>query len=144
MISDNIQVKGLVSLALVKECGDTVDVTINNLVVTSGKNFIAQCLASAQTYMSHMAVGTGTTAAAVANTTLVTEVGRVAITSTTPNANTVVYAATFGPGQGTGAITEAGVFNASSAGTMLARTVFPVLNKAAGDSLTITWQLTIS
>ena len=44
----------------------------------------------------------------------------------------------------TGAITEAGIFNALTAGTMLCRTTFPVVNKAAGDSIVITWVVTIS
>ena len=37
-----------------------------------------------------------------------------------------------------------GVFNASSSGTMLCRSVFSVVNKAAGDSMTVTWVITIS
>ena len=44
----------------------------------------------------------------------------------------------------TGAITEAGLFNASSSGTMLCRTVFSVVNKGASDAMTITWTVTVS
>jgi hypothetical protein len=47
-------------------------------------------------------------------------------------------------GVGTGAISEAGIFNASSGGTMLCRTVFPVVNKQASDTIAITWTITIS
>lgn len=54
------------------------------------------------------------------------------------------YVATFGPGVGTAAITEAGIFNAASAGTMLARTAFPVINKGALDTLTLTWKVTVA
>jgi len=42
------------------------------------------------------------------------------------------------------AITEAGIFNAASSGDMLCRTVFAVLNKAAADSMVITWTITLS
>lgn len=49
---------------------------------------------------------------------------------------------TFGPGNAVGAITEAGVFTASSGGTMLARQVFAVINKDSDDSLEITWEIT--
>ena len=45
---------------------------------------------------------------------------------------------------GTGAITEAGILNAGSGGTLLCRTVFSVVNKASSDSMTITWTVTIS
>jgi len=50
----------------------------------------------------------------------------------------------FGAGEGTGSITEAGIFNASSSGTLLCRTVFSVVNKGASDSMTITWTVTVS
>jgi len=54
------------------------------------------------------------------------------------------YVATFGAGTGTGAVTEAGLFNAASGGTMLCRTVFPVVNKQSGDSMTVSWVVTVS
>ena len=42
------------------------------------------------------------------------------------------------------AVTEAGVFNASSSGTMLCRTVFPVVNKGADDTMSVTWTITLT
>jgi hypothetical protein len=56
----------------------------------------------------------------------------------------VAYVATFPAGTGTGAVTEAGLFNASSAGTLLCRTVFSVINKGAADTLGITWTVTVN
>jgi hypothetical protein len=56
----------------------------------------------------------------------------------------VTFIATVPAGTGTGAITEAGILNAGTAGTMLCRTVFSVVNKDAGDTLSITWTVTIS
>ena len=94
--------------------------------------------------MSHMAIGTGSTAAAAGNTALGSEAGRVALTSSTVTDNAVAYVASFGAGTGTGAITEAGLLNASSSGTLLCRTVFSVINKGANDTLGITWTVTIS
>ena len=98
--------------------------------------------------MSHMAVGTGTTAAVAGDTALQTELDRNALSSvvqgTGGDANKVTYTADWAAGDGTGAITEAGIFNAASAGTMLCRSVFAVKNKGAADTLTLTWVLTIS
>ena len=94
--------------------------------------------------MSHMAIGSGTTAAAAGNTALGTELGRVSLTSTTVSSNVVTYVATFAAGTGTGAVTEAGILTASSGGTMLCRTVFSVVNKGSADSMTITWTVTVS
>jgi hypothetical protein len=116
-----------------------------NLVVNVGLNHIADQLSdSGEAAMSHMAIGSGAVAANPANTALGSELGRVALTSATQTTNTVAYLATFGAGTGTGAVTEAGIFNDVAAGTMLCRSVFAVINKAAGDSLTITWTLTIT
>jgi len=56
----------------------------------------------------------------------------------------VTATCTFGAGVGTGALVEAGLFNASSAGTMLCRSVFGTITKNAGDSLTITWKITVA
>ena len=66
------------------------------------------------------------------------------MTSGTASTNTVVYIATFAAGTGTGAVTEAGILNASSSGTLLCRTEFSVVNKGSADSMTITWTITVS
>ena len=121
----------------------------NNLVVNTGLYHIADQLAEQdESAMSHMAVGTDDTAAAAGDTALGTEVGRVALSSTTQgsgaSADEVTYVAAFGAGTGTGALVEAGILNAAAAGILLCRTVFDVINKGASDSLTITWVLTIS
>ncbi|MBN2060694.1 MAG: hypothetical protein JW882_09800 [Deltaproteobacteria bacterium] len=116
-----------------------------NLIVTTGKNHIADQMSDqGQAQMSHMAIGTGTTAAAAGDTALETELDRNALTSVTQSDNTVEYVGDWAAGDGTGAITEAGIFNAAAAGTMLCRSVFSVKNKAAGDTLSLTWVLTIS
>jgi hypothetical protein len=41
-------------------------------------------------------------------------------------------------------VTEAGLFSAVSAGTLLCRTVFSVINKGAADTLGITWTVTVN
>lgn len=116
-----------------------------NLVVTVGKNFVAsRMVGTASNIMSHMAIGSGSTAAAAGDTTLGTELGRVTLASASATNNVVTYTATFPAGTGTGAIVEAGVLNAASAGTLLCRTVFAVVNKGANDAMSITWTVTIS
>lgn len=125
---------------------------VPNLVVTVGKSWIAGRLKdtagghTAPVQMSHMAIGSGTGNPADADTALGTELGRVALTTAggTVSSATVTYAVTFAAGTGTGAVTEAGIFNNSSGGTMICRTKFDVVNKAASDSLSINWSVTIS
>jgi hypothetical protein len=122
---------------------------VPNIVTTAGKTFIASRITGvASAVMTHIEVGTDTTAAAVGQTALIAAVAssRTATTVSggTASTNTVVYASTFAAGTGTGALTEAGIFNAASAGTMLCRTVFSVINKGAADTMTITWTVTIN
>ena len=143
---DTLKATGELEIVVRDEAGNIKEtVKAKNLVVTVGKNYIAsRMVGAASTVMSHMAIGTSTSTPAVANTTLGTEAGRVALASFTASGNAVTSTATFPAGTGTGAITEAGIFNASSSGTMLCRTTFPVVNKAAGDSIAVTWVVTVS
>ena len=91
---------------------------LTNLVVSDGLDFIASRMKDATaSVMSHMAIGTGNTAAASGDSSLGTEAARQGLTSTTVNNNAVSYVASFAAGTGTGAITEAGVLNAASGGT---------------------------
>ena len=139
--NSGLSMQGRLTIAI----NDEVVQEINNLVVTTGKGYVASRMKDATaTAMSHMAVGTGSTAAAAGDTALGSESARVALTSTTVSGADVVYVATFGAGTGTAALTEAAVLNASSSGTMLCRTVFAVVNKGASDSMTITWTVTAS
>jgi hypothetical protein len=84
--------------------------------------------------------------AIVANTTLGTELARQVLTTSggTVAGAVITFATSYAAGTGTGAITEAAILNAASAGTMLARTVFGVVNKGALDTMTISWAVTIS
>ena len=139
-IQDNLKMKGRLQVSLNGEVVRDVD----NLVVTAGKKYVADRMKNNSSVMSHMAIGSGTTAAAAGNTALGTELGRVALTSSTVSNAVVTYVASFAAGTGTGAVTEAGILTAASNGTMLCRTVFSVVNKGSADSMTITWTVTVS
>jgi hypothetical protein len=140
MIYDDLKLTGALTIAL----NDEIVQETENLVVTAGKNWVADRMNNANTVMTHMAVGTGTTAAAAAQTALITESDRNALTSTTVTDNAVAYVATWAAGDATAALTEAAILDAASGGDMLARTVFSVVNKGAADSMTITWTITVS
>jgi len=145
MIKEFLSAKGVLSIAVRDETGALKqEYEATNLVVDTGLAYIASRMKdTSKTAMSHMAIGSGSTAPAAGNTTLGSQLGRVALTSTTVTANSVEYIASFPAGTGTGAVTEAGILNASSGGDLLCRTTFDVINKAAGDSMTITWTVTV-
>jgi hypothetical protein len=147
MINDIVKPKGTLQILLTGPDGVIkTNHNVDNLVVTTGKQWLAARMYDSATpnEMSHMAVGTDNTAADVSDTTLAVEAARVALTSTTVSTNTTQYLAAFPAGTGTGALVEAGILNAGSAGTLLCRTVFPVVNKGADDTLSITWTITIN
>jgi len=147
MITDKMKAKGRLNIVLKDQNGNVKDTReVDNLVVDTGLDYIASRMKDATaTAMSHMALGSGTTAAAAGNTDLESILGsREALDSTTVTDNTVTYVSSFEAGDATGAVTEAGIFNASTGGTMLCRTVFSVVNKGANDTLSITWTITLS
>ena len=155
MIIDNLEITGALQISLNNEIVHQCD----NLVVTAGKQWVANRFKDAvgggfaqKAEMSHMALGTSNTAAAVGNTALVGEISasRIALTTdggTVSNA-TVQYDATWTSSHGAYAIQEAGIFNHGTAGhadsLMLARTVFAIINKGTDDTVTISWTITVS
>jgi hypothetical protein len=142
---ETLKVKGDVKIVITRANGSIETKEIHNLVVATGLNYIVSRMKDASaTAMSHMAIGSGSTAAAAGDTTLGTELGRVALTSATVSANTIQYVASFPAGTGTGPVTEAGLLNAASGGTLLCRTKFGIVTKDAADSMTITWTVTVS
>lgn len=101
----------------------------------------------------YLAIGTGTTTESVTDTALENEIARkqASITQTTTNVSndTALLEATFSKADGltgTANVSEAGVFNASSGGVLLARKTFsPVpVNWDAGDSITIRYYIQMS
>ena len=142
-LNELFKLTGQVHVTVTNEHGEVVEQRAANLVVTTGKNFTASRMVGvASNVMSHMALGSNNTAAAVGDTALLGELGRVALTASSAT-NVVTYTATFGVGVATGGVQEAGIFNASSAGTMLCRVVFAIVNKGANDTIAITWTVTV-
>ena len=147
MVNENLKLRGDVALVLKGADGKVKDSReIKNLIVNDGLEFICSRMAgTSANVMSHMALGSGTTAAAAGDTDLGSILGsREALDSTTPSSNTIAYVASFEAGEGTGAVTEAGIFNAATGGDMLCRTVFSVVNKEADDTMSVTWTITLT
>ena len=146
MFTESVKIKGNLEVILLDQSGIQKDYRkIENLVVAVGKDVIAaRLIGNTLAVMSHMAVGSSATTAATSQTALGTELGRVTLDSTARAANTITYVATFPAGTGTGSLTEAGILNASSSGNLLCRTTFGVVTKGAGDTVVITWNVTVA
>ena len=145
-LNEDLKMNGELSIVVTGQDGAIKqELVVPNLVVTVGKGYIASRMAgTAADVMSHMAIGSGVTAPVIGNTTMETSLARVALTSFTATLAVVTAVASFGAGVGTGSITEAGIFNDATTGTMLCHTTFPLVTKEAGDSIAITWAITVS
>ena len=157
-INEMLKATGHLMIERTNAAGELVEVVeVPNLVVSIGKSFIAsRMVGTSLSVMSHMAIGSDQTSAASGNVKLGSELsgGRVALTGGggTASANSITYTATFPAGAGTGDVKEAGIFNYSPAASgdpsssqiMLCRTTFPIVTKQEGDSIAITWVVTVN
>lgn len=123
----------------------------SGLVTTAGVAFLANDFAAVSTgtneitNFNYHASGTGATAAAIGDTVMQTDSGvaRVAGTQTSPAGGqartvaTMAYVSTL-------AITEWGLFSASTSGTLWDRKVFTAINVVNGDSIQFTYTLTVN
>lgn len=140
---------GKLRAVLVREDGSTINYGVVGwrVVTTVYVNLLVDELQSSQaahsTFLYHDS-GTGTTAEAAGDSALVTKVetGRATGTQTEgASANiyrsvgTISYTATR-------AVTEHGLFSASTAGSLMDRTVFSAINVVNGDSIQFTYELT--
>lgn len=126
------------------------------VITTAGVNYLVDAFQNStevENFKYH-GIGTGTTAAATGDTALQTELtteytGNVRATgSTTEGASANIFRSvgTNTLDSGTPAVTEHGLFSASSTGTLWDRTVFSAknLDGTAGDALQTTYDLTAS
>lgn len=148
MQKDNFSVHGAVTLVLQRKDGACIASRHNNMVLNSGIDFLCNAFGAGSTrpnVMDHIAVGTGTAATAAGDTELVSELLRKAASySHSAGTAKLTVQTTFNAGEATGAITEAGICNASSGGTFFDRVTFPAINKGASDVLTVTFEITLT
>jgi hypothetical protein len=131
--------------------GYSTKLAIANLVTNAGFAGIASRIngSGGEAAFTYIAVGTGTTAANVADTALQTETAASGLSranstvsrATTTVTNDTAQDVTTFTVTGTVAVTESGVLNAASGGTLLCRQVFAAINVVNGDSLQITWKV---
>lgn len=146
--SEGLRLKGSFSAEL-KHADGSVEVRRkDNLILDVGFDFIANAIGASSSrpgVMSYTAVGTGTTATDSSQTELVSALLYKAATyAHTTGTKVFTFTSTFDAGEATGAITEAGICNASSNGIFLDRVVFDVINKADDDVLTTNFEFTMS
>lgn len=152
MITDGLKLSGALKIDVVDENGNLKDSReLKNLVVTTGLNFIASRMIGTSTaVMSSIGIGDGGAVAedaAQGDLQGTNKLRKPFTAAASRSGNVVTYTCLFGTADNItgGAITEAGIFNAEpTGGDMLCRTTFPVVNKGANDTMTITWNVTLN
>lgn len=123
---------------------------IKNLVVTRGRRFVLQQIASSEhitsQHFDNIAVGTDNTAPATSDTALGNESTRISIgTFTTSNltSNPPSWRAevSLNTDEGNTTLGEVGIFNSSSGGTLLSRATFNTINKTTSNTLNISYTI---
>lgn len=154
-VADNLRnsakPRAQLSAKLIKLDGTEKDygVVAVRMVTTAGVNYIVDSFqdstADPLDAFSWHGSGTGTTAEAIGDTTLETETGSrvdgTQVEGASPNIYRTVATISYGS---TLAITEHGVFSASTSGTLLDRSVFAAINVGDGDSIQFTYELTVN
>jgi len=145
---DGIKLKGILIVEHFRNGKKIDERVVENLIVSVGKAQVSGLIGGVVSgAFGYIAVGTGTTSPSASDTALQSEVMRVASTNTQVTTNvtndTLQLQATFNF-TSSYAITEAGIFNASSGGVLLARQTFGAINVASGDSIIITWKVVVS
>lgn len=158
-VKDSLKAKGRVAVVLKDKNGQVKETrNIDNLVVTDGLQYIVSRMKNTTpAAMSHMQIGTGTTNPAPGDTDIETAFrDKVALSSSIASDGlSITYSATFGAHSGdstqsiaesTPEITEAAITNngTDATGDMLCRVEFPVVSKGPSDSITISWQVSLS
>jgi hypothetical protein len=115
------------------------------MVVNTGLAIVTNRLRGSGAEPNYSAIGTGAGTAAVADTTLFTEVGsRVSGTSsqqTTSTTNDTYRVVATHTASGATAVTNAGLFDASTSGNLFVKADFAVVNLADGDQLQLTYNI---
>lgn len=117
--------------------------TVSNLEMNLYKALRANLRIGSGTAPTHIAIGTGTTAVAAGDTAMETETDRQIATRTratiTVTNDASQYTYTFTLASDTN-VTEAGLLNASSGGTLCYHQVFTAIPGLATDTLKVTWR----
>lgn len=127
--------------------------SIKNTIVTAGRAWVLKHIAGTAIFngnetrpLSHIAIGTSTTAPATGDTALGSETTRRAIdafttANITSNPPSYQLEVSYNTNEGNTTLAEIGVFNSSAAGTLLAHATFGTINKTTSNTLAVSYTI---
>lgn len=153
---ENVKIQGNVDLKLFTKDGELKDQRyVRNLVTSAGKDFLARKIihgafnegtgtVNETEDVSSIAIGSGTTAAALADTALETELADADIRFSSTENNIASFITTFEENVGTGTVSEVGLLSDASPELLICRTVLDTpFVKSSTDYLVVNWKLQI-
>jgi len=148
-MKEEISIQGIVRFDVYDENGrHTRTIEKNNLVTSAGKNYFVKKIIEDPSIIgsaiSDIAVGDGSTAPTVTDTSLENETARVNIDSISASTNIGEFFTQLPIGVGTGTIQEAGLYTSDDTPILISRIVLSSpFNKASDESITISWRFKI-
>jgi len=155
MLSEKSKSKGFIEFKVLDKDGNVKEVKrVRNLITNAGLALEAGRVSGSGSpaAATYLALGTGTTPASASDTALQSELSTsglsrvsatVSLVTTTVTNDTMQLTNTFSV-SGSAAVTEIGILNAASVGTLLSRAVFSAVNVVNGDSLVVTYKVKFS
>jgi hypothetical protein len=150
---ETMNIVGRLTLQARDRSGRLLDqLTANNSIVLTGRDLVAKLFVHENIgTVSHVGVGTGTAPVNPSgNTALAAELFRKQLRAVDPTTDLTVVNGTnvkvtlnaeLDFGEGNGALTEAGLFNAAAGGVLYNRVVFPPINKTTDFKLALIWEI---
>jgi hypothetical protein len=155
MATDNFPVHGYVTVSVLRDGQEIYHHEDHNLITTAGQDFIRQQIGETSSGnigtngANYIALSSNTATPAASDTTLTGEIttgglARAQGTYAEVSTDQFTITKTFTASATHTSVQKAGLFTASSSGTMMAENTFTSVSLASGDQLTITWTITLS
>lgn len=145
-MNENFGLKGRLKNKITRADGTVEHFTINNTIVNDGRATVAALIVedagAGSPAFDDIGIGTGDTNALVTDTTLEAEIMSRQDSEGTVSGSLCSFVGSFDM-TGTVSVAEYGLFNAATAGSMLARATGTAISLGSEDNLQVTWQIQV-
>jgi len=148
-MNEEISVQGIVRFDVYDIDGNrTRTIEKNNLITSAGKNYFVRKIiddpSAIGSAIAEIALGNGTTAATVSDTSLESEIDRVEIDTISATSNIGEFVTQLPIGGAKGGRKEAGLYTSGSTPILISRIVLSSpFTKGAGETIVVSWRFKI-
>jgi hypothetical protein len=139
---DELSLKGTVSGRVIRANGEELPFAIDNMIVTTGKQYaVARLYSTSVTPLSHMGIGNSSDAPHIGQSTLIGEFGTRSAVTATITQNNIKFSSDFTNINST--VSEIGLFNSLAGGIMFARALIGPFPLTPTDTLALDWNVNV-